>query len=123
MLCISRGTVIVIGSVREVVRVVSEYLGVVRSDVVGGAVGDIGGAAPRLSYWVDDHLRVSSDIGPHITVAGCAVVFPAAPYVHQVELALRTSPFLDVQTQLHLKIRRLRQLQQSQGSKSMHVPT
>lgn len=64
-------------------------------------------AAPCLSFWVDDHLAVSRDIGEHIPVARTAVIFPAAPYVHQVELALRSSPLLDVKGQFHLEVRGL----------------
>ncbi|KAG6396394.1 hypothetical protein SASPL_142542 [Salvia splendens] len=104
VLGVARCAVVVIGSIREVGSVVSVYLGVVLGDVVRGAVADVGGAAPRLSCWVDDHLRVPGHVGLHIAVARGAAVFPAAPYVHQVELALRTSPFLDVQTQFHFEI-------------------
>nr|BAD94898.1 hypothetical protein [Arabidopsis thaliana] len=88
MLGVSRRTVNVVSLVREapVVRTVNS--GAVPKRVVRWTVVKTLGVAPKWGFRVYDHLRVTSNVGGYVTVAGLAVVFPAASDVEKIELTL-----------------------------------
>lgn len=75
-------TVIVISPVGEVGSVISVYFDVVWSNVIWGTVDEIFGVAPSFGGRVDNHLTVSGNVCENISVAGCAIVLPAAAYVN-----------------------------------------
>lgn len=72
--------------------------------VIGWAQAEVSRGAPRLDARVYDHLTVTSDIARYIPVARAPVILPAAPNVHEVELALIASPLLYVQCESHLEM-------------------
>lgn len=56
------------------------------------------GIAPTCGFWIYDHLRVTSYVGGHVSVAWLPVVFPAASNVEKIELTIGSSPLFDVQS-------------------------
>lgn len=76
----------------------------IREGVIRWAQAEVMWGAPSLNAWVYDHLTVTSHVARYIPVAGPAVVLPAAPDVHEVELALIATPFLYVQCEPHFEM-------------------